>query len=135
MRIEYELTDEQRKRVLDASQQVRYLVANGTEPRGPRENANAVWESIGNELGFDHMTVKPVTGKDDKFFTAIETHKPKWIDIVFDGPPSHDAGRFVEVEDASGNGMKIGEWVEREDGYWVLRLDEPEVRRILESLL
>ena len=27
------------------------------------------------------------------------------IYIVFDGPPDHDSGRFVEVEDADGNGL------------------------------
>lgn len=48
----------------------------------------------------------------------------KYVDIVFDGPPSHDTGRFVEVEDDSGRSIKFGEWVERSDGYWVLRLDE-----------
>jgi len=47
------------------------------------------------------------------------------IDIVFDGPPSHESGRFVEVEDASGKSIKVGEWVEREDGYWVLRIPDP----------
>ena len=44
-----------------------------------------------------------------------------WIDVVFDGPPGRESGRFVEVEDASGRGIKLGEWVHREDGYWVLR--------------
>ncbi len=47
------------------------------------------------------------------------------IDIVFDGPPSHESGRFVEVEDRNRRSIRIGEWVERDDGYWVLRLDVP----------
>ena len=46
----------------------------------------------------------------------------KFIDVVFDGPPSHEAGRFVEVEDSDGRSIKAGEWIERADGYWVLRL-------------
>lgn len=41
-----------------------------------------------------------------------------YVDIVFDGPPSHESGRFVEVEDAAGKSIKFGEWVERPDGYW-----------------
>lgn len=45
-----------------------------------------------------------------------------FIDIVFDGPPSHDSGRFVEVEDESGKSISIGEWVKRDDGYWTLRV-------------
>jgi hypothetical protein len=43
------------------------------------------------------------------------------VDIVFDGPPGL-SGRFVEVEDSSGKSITLGEWVERADGYWVLRL-------------
>jgi hypothetical protein len=45
------------------------------------------------------------------------------IDIVFDGPPGAESGRFVEVEDGLGNSISIGEWLQRPDGYWVLRLD------------
>jgi hypothetical protein len=40
--------------------------------------------------------------------------------IVFDGPPSHASGRFVEVEDEQGHSLKVGEWEEREDGFWTL---------------
>ena len=46
----------------------------------------------------------------------------KTVDIVFDGPPGPEAGRFVEVEDENGASINYGEWVEREDGYWVLRI-------------
>lgn len=47
---------------------------------------------------------------------------PLEVDIVFDGPPSHEAGRFVEVETMEGRSISVGEWVERPDGYWALRL-------------
>lgn len=46
----------------------------------------------------------------------------KHIDIVFDGPSGPESGRFIEVEDDAGKGMKFGEWVHRQDGYWVLRI-------------
>lgn len=46
----------------------------------------------------------------------------KYVDIVFDGPPGPEAGRFVEVEDDAGKSIKFGEWVQRPDGYWALRL-------------
>ena len=46
------------------------------------------------------------------------------IYIVFDGPPSHESGRFVEVEDEHGRGLgkaQTGsEWRKREDGFWTL---------------
>lgn len=46
----------------------------------------------------------------------------KIIDIVFDGPPDHVAPRFVEVENGEGRSVSVGEWIEREDGLWALRL-------------
>lgn len=52
-----------------------------------------------------------------------EAALPKHIDIVFDGPPGPEAGRFVEVEDSDAKGVNFGEWIKREDGYWVLRFD------------
>lgn len=44
-----------------------------------------------------------------------------FIDIVFDGPPGPEAGRFVEVENSSGKSISFGRWFQRPDGYWVLR--------------
>ena len=44
------------------------------------------------------------------------------IDIVFDGPPGPESGRFIEVEDASGRSIRFGEWLQRTDGFWVLRI-------------
>ncbi len=46
------------------------------------------------------------------------------IDIVFDGPPGPESGRFVEVEDESGASINFGEWIERDDGFWVLRIPD-----------
>ena len=43
------------------------------------------------------------------------------IDIVFDGPPSHESGRFVEVE-RNGRSVSAGEWIEMPDGLWALRI-------------
>lgn len=44
-----------------------------------------------------------------------------YIDIVFDGPPARESGRFVEVENSEGVSIKAGEWSQRADGFWVLR--------------
>jgi hypothetical protein len=48
-----------------------------------------------------------------------------YLDIVFDGPPGPTCGRFVEVEDPNGASIRLGEWVQRDDGYWVLRIPDP----------
>lgn len=39
--------------------------------------------------------------------------------VVFDGPPSHESGRFVEVEDDNGRGRGGPEW-SRRGAYWFL---------------
>ncbi|ERB53488.1 hypothetical protein N806_20310 [Rhodococcus sp. P27] len=46
----------------------------------------------------------------------------QYIDIVFDGPPDAEPGRFVEVENHLGASIKVGEWIERGDGFWALRI-------------
>src|ERR1700730_12428552 len=45
-----------------------------------------------------------------------------YIDIFFDGPPSPEGARFVEVEDSRGRSINFGEWVRRPDGYWPLAI-------------
>ncbi|HDR8989780.1 TPA: hypothetical protein QDA93_002387 [Burkholderia vietnamiensis] len=45
-----------------------------------------------------------------------------FIDIVFDGPPSRESGRFVEVEDEHGRSFNAGDWIDRGNGLWALRI-------------
>lgn len=40
--------------------------------------------------------------------------------VVFDAPPGHEGGRFVEVEDEHGVGVGGLEWEEEADGKWRL---------------
>ena len=47
---------------------------------------------------------------------------PGFTDIVFDDPPGPVCGRFIEVEDEHGASIRFGEWVQRDDGLWALRL-------------
>ena len=47
--------------------------------------------------------------------------------ILFDGPPSHESGRFVEVEDEHGRSFGAGEWTEQGE-FWVLTLTSPRVQ-------
>ncbi len=50
---------------------------------------------------------------------TVEGADMKPVFIVFDGPPSRDSGRFVEVETADGKSVSAGEW--KQDGeYWNL---------------
>ena len=53
------------------------------------------------------------------------------IQIRFDGPPGLVSGRFIEVEDEKGRGLRLGEW--QQDGSdWLLVI--PVSRRLLEAL-
>jgi len=46
------------------------------------------------------------------------------INIIFDGPPGPESGRFVEVETDNGKSIDIGEWIKRPDGLWALRITQ-----------
>lgn len=46
----------------------------------------------------------------------------KHYDIVFSGPPDHVGPTFIEVEDDQGVSFKLGEWVQRADRSWVIRV-------------
>lgn len=48
-----------------------------------------------------------------------------YVDIVFTaapGGPEDQAAVFIEVEDDQRRSTQYGEWIERDDGYWVLRI-------------
>ena len=47
--------------------------------------------------------------------------------IIFDGPPSHESGRFIEVE-LDGRSVRFGKWLEGAAGIWKLILPEPYAR-------
>jgi hypothetical protein len=47
------------------------------------------------------------------------------VDLVFDRPPGPLAATSVDIEDDHGRSIRYGEWPERLDGMWVLRLPTP----------
>lgn len=54
----------------------------------------------------------------------------EYVDVVFDGPPSHVSGRFVEVEDEAQVSVRCGQWLQRTDGYWVLRIQHNDIEKL-----
>lgn len=70
MRIEFEMTQEDMDKILNASKPVTYLVAGGIPPRSPQENANSAWDALGSRMGFVGRTVQAAPGKSALFFTA-----------------------------------------------------------------
>ncbi len=71
MRKNYEMTQEQLDKLLDAMKSVPYMVIGGHAPRSQQENANDAWKALGDEMGFVWDTVKP-NGRGDRFFSAEE---------------------------------------------------------------
>jgi hypothetical protein len=47
-----------------------------------------------------------------------------FVDVVFDGSPGPEGGRFLEVENESGASVKVGEWIDRGNGLWALRIQQ-----------
>lgn len=70
-RKEFEMTEAQEAALLASCQPEPYIVMGGIPPRSVQERANDAWRALGDELGFQHMTVKPVAGKGQRFFTAM----------------------------------------------------------------
>ena len=49
----------------------------------------------------------------------------RFIDIVVQGAPGApepESGKFIEVENLEGRSIRIGEWIDRGDGYFALRI-------------
>ena len=67
MRSEYEMTEAQLEKLLDAGKPTMCIKIGTWSPSTPQENANAAWGSLGREMGFRSLTAKPVPGKGDRF--------------------------------------------------------------------
>lgn len=75
MRREFEMTPEQRERLLDACKPTPVMYLSGGQPmfKPAQENANDAWQALGRELGFVWDSAEPVPGKGMEFFTAEST--------------------------------------------------------------
>lgn len=56
------------------------------------------------------------------------------IHILFDGPPSHESGRFVEVEDKDGHGLSVGKWIEVRDLWHLVIPSDAELHKRIAEL-
>lgn len=70
-RTNYEMTQNDLDVILAACKRVPFIMVGGYTPSSPQENANRAWEFLGEKMGFDHMTVQPISGKGNRFFTAV----------------------------------------------------------------
>ena len=72
-RTNYEMTQVQLDKILDACKPTPVMMIGGYTGSSPQENANNAWAALGKEMGFDHMTVQPISGKGTCFFSAVPT--------------------------------------------------------------
>ncbi len=72
-RTEYEMTEAQLAALLAACKSTPVMFLGGGMPmfNTPQENANRAWAALGEEMGFDPMTVRPSSGKGERFFSAV----------------------------------------------------------------
>lgn len=70
-RVNYEMTEEDLNTLLSQMQAVPMIMIGSIAPKSQQERANDAWESLGRKMGFDYMTVQPISGKGSRFFTAI----------------------------------------------------------------
>ena len=75
-RTNYEMTQADLERILDACKPVPMIMLNCGQGRTPQERANDAWAELGSRMGFDYMTVQP-TDKGDRFFTAVPNETGK----------------------------------------------------------
>lgn len=54
---------------------------------------------------------------------AVAEHGPAFVNVIFSGAPGPDGECvFIEVEDDEGKSLNAGEWRDRGDGTWALRM-------------
>ena len=99
-----------------------------TEPDGSKwvmiEESERIIADLKAELRAKENTIKSKNKLIEKLVEQLAAAQERTmaIRIIFDGPPGPDAGQFVEVETDTRESISIGEWIDRKDGYWALRI-------------
>jgi hypothetical protein len=71
-RTEYEMSQHDLEELLSVMRAVPVMMVGGYDTSQIQQNAaNAAWAKLGTKMGFDAMTVRPVDGKGQRFFSAI----------------------------------------------------------------
>ena len=90
------MTENDLKNLLDSCKPTPVMRIGGCTGPSQQENANRAWRELGKKYGFDYMTVRPVQGKGQRFFTAVptenETQKKERLE------KESEAKRLYEIE-------------------------------------
>jgi len=58
----------------------------------------------------------------ENIMTDPEIVPPDYVDVVFDKPPGPGHSYFVDVHDSNGKSVRVGEWVDLDNGMVALRM-------------
>jgi hypothetical protein len=122
-RTNYEMSEQDLAELLEACKPTPVMFLSGGQRMGgsPQENANDAWSSLGTKMGFDHMTVRPIDGKSQRFFTAvpaetgeqradrvkIEARRDREQEIIMlNAEIAHKQKRLAELEEMDDTGGK-----------------------------
>ena len=97
-RTNYEMTEEDLKKLLDSFNPAPVMFLSGGTPMGSntQDNANRAWRELGKKMGFDYESVRPMEGKGQRFFTAVPSEtKDQKRDRVF---KEKQEKRIAEIE-------------------------------------
>ncbi len=72
MNKEYEMSEADLEALIKACKPVPMIMLQCGPSPTPQEMANRAWSRLGEKMGFDSMSVKPIPGKSHRFFTAKE---------------------------------------------------------------
>ena len=70
-RVEYEMSEEDLQDILRACKPVPVMKVGSYVPPSPQDNANMAWRKLGEKMGFDYTTVRPIDRKGQRFFSAV----------------------------------------------------------------
>lgn len=75
----YEMTEDDFNKIIEACKPTAVMKIGNYTGTSPQENANRAWKELGEKMGFDYMTVRPIQDKGSRFFSAIpsETENQK----------------------------------------------------------
>lgn len=105
----YTMTSTQLDAILDACKSVPLIALQCGMPTSPQERANTAWKALGDELGFDYMTVRPVPGQPDSVFDAEPLPRPPYTRVYQD----NDGFWWWQAIDSYGDadGERVGPFV------------------------
>ena len=69
----FEMTKEQYQKLVTAGTSTPVMFLSGGRPMfsSPQESVNAAWKALGDEMGFDPTTARPIDNEGEMVFEAI----------------------------------------------------------------